>query len=155
MGTNNGDGSHPYTPLIIDSHGRLYGGTLQGGNSHDGGIIFRLFKKNGQWKEGILYTFCSQTDCKDGAGPTASLSYAGMNNGAPYDGISPLFGVTDGGGINNSGTAFQLVRNGRAWTQSVLHYFCSQAHCADGKYPETSLLPDSFGTCLVPLSRVA
>ena len=44
----------------------------------------------------------------------------------PYDGVSPLYGVTGGGGANNGGTVFELTNSGGHWSETVLDSFCSQ-----------------------------
>jgi hypothetical protein len=90
----------------------------------------------------------------DGNGPVGGLTYAGQSSGLPYDGISPLFGVTGGGVANNGGTVFELTNSGATWVETVLYNFCSQGirNCRDGKSPNSALIMDSegnlFGTAL-------
>ena len=65
----------------------------------------------------------------------------------PYDGVSPLYGVTVEGGANNAGTVFELTNNGGTWAKSVLYSFCSQGgeKCTDGSQPLSKLLLDPAG----------
>ena len=43
-----------------------------------------------------------------------------------------LYGTTQGGGQNSSGTVFKMTPHGALTT---VHNFCSQTNCADGEYP--------------------
>src|SRR5713101_5169817 len=65
--------------------------------------------------EQTLYSFCSQTNCADGAGPVA---YAELI----MDGAGNLYGTTTGGGAPGKGVVFQLTPDptGTAWTETVL-----------------------------------
>lgn len=47
------------------------------------------------------------------------------------------YGVAESGGVNYSGTVFQLTPGG---TLTVLYTFCSQTNCADGEYPLAKLI---------------
>jgi hypothetical protein len=66
--------------------------------------------------------------------------------------LSPLFAASENGGNNvnaavGSGVVFELTPNlaRTAWAETVLHQFCSQAHCADGAYPAAGLIIDTAG----------
>ena len=48
-----------------------------------------------------------------------------------------LYGVASGGGKNNGGTVFEITPEGKLTT---LYNFCSKAKCADGSFPEASLV---------------
>jgi uncharacterized repeat protein (TIGR03803 family) len=141
-------GQSPNGTLIIDTQGNLYGTAKN--------LVFELSPVIGQkrWAEKIVYQFCSQQNCTDGNGPLGGLTYAGASSGAPYDGVSPLYGVTGGGGTNNAGTIFELTNNTGQWSEAVLYSFCSQGgdQCTDGKLPVSALLMDAsgdlFGTTL-------
>ncbi len=87
------DGSMPVAGLIIDGHGNLYGTTQQGG-SHDFGTMFEITSTG---NETILYSFQGMPD---GNLPLASLFMDETGN---------LYGTTEYGGINKSGTVFQFV----------------------------------------------
>jgi uncharacterized repeat protein (TIGR03803 family) len=57
-----------------------------------------------------------------------------------------LYGTTVGGGLNASGTVFQLTPNQNGgWTEHLLYSFCSRTNCADGQYPVAGLTLDQAG----------
>ena len=116
--TNCSDGARSYDSLIVDSAGNLYGTTLEGGNQQDAGAVFKL-ASDGTYT--VLYTFCSQSNCTDGATPSSSLI---------ADRVGNLYGTTAGGGMFNGGTIFKLLPNG---TESVLYSFGSKSF--DGSDP--------------------
>ena len=95
----------------------------------------------------MIYRFCSQQNCADGTIPAGGLTYAGASSGVPYDGVSPLFGVTGGGGANNGGTVFELTNSAGHWAENVLYSFCSQGgtDCTDGHVPQGELVIDASG----------
>jgi uncharacterized repeat protein (TIGR03803 family) len=139
------DGSHPIGGLVLDSKGNLYGTAAVGG-AHGDGVVFEI-SKQGKYK--VLYDFCAQANCADGAGPQSPsvvLTYQGAANGAVYDGKSPLYGTTVAGGAHfQNGTIFSLTPRGKKWTEKVIYSFCSQALCTDGGQP-LGLTMDSSGT---------
>lgn len=126
---NCADGQLPITGLI-DVKGVLYGTTNLGG-TYGGGTVFAFDTSTGA--ERVLYSFCSQANCTDGQAPNASL--INVN--------SKLYGTTFYGGTSDQGTVF--VVDPRTGAEKVLHSFCSQQNCADGQYPNASLI-DLNGT---------
>jgi uncharacterized repeat protein (TIGR03803 family) len=61
------DGNYPYSTLIFDAAGNLYGTTYDGGSSscagYGCGTVFKLTPiSGGRWKEKILYAFTGSTD---------------------------------------------------------------------------------------------
>jgi uncharacterized repeat protein (TIGR03803 family) len=144
------DGKNPYSSLVVDTQGNLYGVTLLGGAKNKG-VVFEVSpgagKKGRKWTEKVLHSFCIGSRCADGANPASPLSYLGFERGELYDGVSPLFGTASAGGVHNGGTAFTLVKAGDEWQETVIHQFCSKggSECSDGWTPETRLLPDQFG----------
>jgi uncharacterized repeat protein (TIGR03803 family) len=135
-----GDGDFPFAGLILDMNGNLYGTTL-GGGAHDCGIVFQLSPAKKKYK--VLHDFCAQDG--DGDSPDQPLSYAGKSSGAPYDGVSPLYGTTANGGANGRGTVFSLTPNGKHWNTQILYAFCAQQGCADGGSPTGEVLVDGSG----------
>ncbi|HWA88642.1 MAG TPA: choice-of-anchor tandem repeat GloVer-containing protein [Rhizomicrobium sp.] len=130
------DGAFPGA-LIVDTSGRLYGMTTAGGPSNDRGTIFRLTPRAGRkaWTLETLYAFCDRANnCRDGANPLGGLTYAGASSGLPYDGTSPLYGVTELGGLHAGGVAFSLTPMQGWWKETVLHAFCAEKapRCLDG-----------------------
>ena len=125
------DGSYPYSGLVQDSSGNLYGTTVDGG-ANGAGTVFELATTG---KETVLYSFCSQSGCVDGAYPFSSLVRDSSGN---------LYGTTQYGGANSAdaGTIFEVTTTGK---ETVLYNFCSQPGCVDGSYTATGLLRDSAG----------
>jgi uncharacterized repeat protein (TIGR03803 family) len=142
------DGSAPIGGLLMDAKGVLYGTTENGGAMNDG-TVFKLSPPKtagGTWHESVLYSFCAQTNCADGAHPIAGLTVG-------KKGV--LYGTTQFGGAGafepQEGTAFQLTppaTKGGAWTETVLHSFCSLNDCADGFEPNAGRLLRSFSGVL-------
>jgi uncharacterized repeat protein (TIGR03803 family) len=123
--------------LIFDQAGNLYG-TASGDGANDGGTVFKLTPNaDGNWRESVLYSFCSRTMCGDGGVPLASLI---------FDQIGNLYGTAEMGGARGVGTVFQLVPNADgSWRESVLHSFRSRRNCGDGAFPQASLIFDQAG----------
>lgn len=123
------DGGNPAARLTADNDGNLYGTTEAGGNGD--GTVFKLAPDG---TETVLYDFCSQLNCADGANPGA---------GVVADKKGNLYGTTEkGGGARSSGTVFQLAPND---TETVLHSFCPEKGCADGSHPRAGVLLDKLG----------
>jgi len=136
---NGKDGASPFSGLIFDATGNLYGTTFSGG-AYEKGTVFQLTPgANGKWTEKVLYSFCSASNCSDGNSPQASLI---------FDTVGNLYGTTTYGGsgtcISGCGTVFQLAPGANGtWTETVLHSFSGNGE--DGYYPLTSLLFDAAG----------
>jgi uncharacterized repeat protein (TIGR03803 family) len=140
----------------MDTDGDLYGTTESGGTSNNG-TIFELIPNadRSKYKLVTLYNFCPQQPCVDGELPQAGLTYAGAQNGAPYDGTSPLFGSARGGANNSgaSGVVYELnfVPGKTKRKEKVLYNFCAQANCSDGAVPSELIIDDQgnlFGTTM-------
>jgi uncharacterized repeat protein (TIGR03803 family) len=132
---NSTDGYAQYG-LIFDSAGNLYGTTL-GEDSVTFGTVFELSPSgSGAWTPQVLYTFCSETDCADGAVPRSGLIFDASGN---------LYGTTGQGGSGKgaSGTVFELSPSGGSWTLTTLHTFGQVKH--DGSEPLAGVIMDSSG----------
>src|ERR1039458_5491589 len=131
------DGGGPWAGLIQATNGHLYGTTL-GGGANDEGTVFRITPSGTLT---TLYSFCSQTNCKDGVNPYAGLVQA--TNG-------DFYGTTSGAGTHCYGPAFKITPGGALTT---LHRFCSQSACPDGAEPDAVLVQaangDLYGTTVV------
>jgi uncharacterized repeat protein (TIGR03803 family) len=101
--TGGPDGAGPTAPLVFDAQGNLYGTTAAGGSgSCTGGcgVVFELTpSQDGEWTETVLHSFAGPPS--DGAGPFVS--------GLIFDTQGNLYGTTNSGGLNNSGTVFEVT----------------------------------------------
>jgi uncharacterized repeat protein (TIGR03803 family) len=127
---NNGvDAGYPEAGLTFDSLGNLYG-VANGGGAQFEGAVFQLSPaQGGGWNEQVLYSFCSQNGCADGANPF----YAGVI----LDSAGNVYGTTQSGGVYNGGVVFELSPGQNGWTETVLHNF---GHGTDGRNPGYSAL---------------
>lgn len=123
------DGSQPLGGVIADAAGNLYG-TTQTGGANQAGSIFKL-ATDGSYS--VIYSFCSATNCTDGAGPSSGLIMDSSGN---------LYGTTPVGGANQDGAIFKLATDG---TETVLYSFCAVRHCRDGQSPQAGLVMDGAG----------
>jgi len=130
--TNCTDGDYPYSGLIFDAAGNLYGTTVAGG-AYSGGTAFELSPgQGGGWTEQVLHSFGNGTD---GQGPYAGLIFDAAGN---------LYGTTEEGGAYSWGTAFELTpAPGGGWTEQVLHNFDDNG--TDGSQPYAGLIFDAGG----------
>lgn len=134
------DGKWPVAGLL-EYQGSFYGTTYKGGD--DGyGTAFKLTppaKGKTAWAHTVLYSFTGHTDGWDGEYPMGGLI-------AGPGGV--FYGTTNGGGLYGYGTAFKLVPPSdgeNTWREVVIYDFCSQSDCADGTYPQDSLLLGADG----------
>lgn len=112
------EGGNPYSGVIRDAAGNLYGTTLVGGDltCNHGlgcGIVFKL-QAAGNFT--VLYRF---HPAPDATGPGALIADAKGN----------LYGVSQSGGSANIGAVFKLDASGK---ETVLHSFTGGA---DGAFP--------------------
>jgi len=132
--------------VIIDTAGNLYGTTFSGG-SNGGGMAFELSPADkDKWSLKSLFSF--PVSGLPGAEPVDSPTYVGASDGAPYDGKSPLFGVTAYGGANSCytgaggcGAIYELTPENGTWSLSNIYSFLGGR---DGYYP-LSLTSDAAG----------
>ena len=130
------DGYFPYSALVSDGAGNLYGTTLAGGAVCPiCGTVFKLSKRGGVWTETILHNF----GFTDGANPFGKLLLAVDGN---------LYGTTVSGGDFSAGTVFELSAPNRprgAWTEKVLYSFTGSS---DGAQPLSDIVRDPAGRLL-------
>jgi uncharacterized repeat protein (TIGR03803 family) len=136
--TGSPGGEYPYSPLVMDTQGNLYGATYNGGNSatqcypNPGcGVVFKLDTSG---NETLLHTF---TNTPDGAYPFGALVLDAQSN---------LYGATLSGGAYDWGTVFKIDPSGN---ETVLYSFCIEAlkgyPCTDGANPNGGLVRDAQG----------
>jgi len=128
--TGGTDGANPWSGVIRDGEGNLYGTTSRGGHlagcSGSGcGTVFRLSKTN---EEIVLYSFKLGTD---GGVPQA---------GVIRDAEGNLYGTTSGGGNQSSGAGV-IFKVDKADKETVLYSFTGGT---DGAYP-TAVIQDANG----------
>lgn len=116
------DGEFPYSGVISDEAGNLYGTTRQGGGSGcldkvGCGTVFQLTQSGSGWTENIIYRFQGSSD---GAFPEA---------GVIFDSAGNLYGTTSTGGNLSCdsgfgcGAVFELAHSGNNWMFSSLYDF--------------------------------
>jgi uncharacterized repeat protein (TIGR03803 family) len=127
--TNCTDGANPVASLVQSTDGDFYGMAPAGG-ANGYGTVFKITRSG---KLTTLYSFCSQTNCTDGANPAAALIQATDGN---------FYGTTSLGGANGGGTIFKITPRGKLTT---LYSFCSQTNCTDGNAPVAALIQDTNG----------
>jgi uncharacterized repeat protein (TIGR03803 family) len=130
-----GDGQAPQGGLLEDSTGALYGTTTSGG-AHQYGIVYKLTPVGKKYTETVLYNFCSQAGCSDGADPQAGLV---------SDEHGTLYG-TAYGTDTSYGNVYKLTPRKGGYSESVLYTFCSRTGCSDGKSPRQRLVVDTRGS---------
>jgi uncharacterized repeat protein (TIGR03803 family) len=146
--TNCPDGGFP-SWLVQGAGGNFYGTTGFGGagaackgGPNDQAYCGTVFKLTSTGKLTTLHSFCSETNCTDGAQPASLLQAANGN----------FYGTTLAGGTNavfpcndmlqpGCGTIFEITPDGDLTT---LYNFCSQTNCTDGLNPN-SLMQASDG----------
>jgi uncharacterized repeat protein (TIGR03803 family) len=120
------DGSTPGT-IVSDGTGNMLGIT-SGGGANRSGIVYRMSPGGSQ---SILYSFCAQTSCTDGAAPNdITLAPDGS-----------VWGTTPSMGANGAGTLFSF----KDTTLTVLYAFCSASSCSDGGQPLSGVTFDASG----------
>jgi uncharacterized repeat protein (TIGR03803 family) len=141
-GENGGDPDNNAANLLEGKGNKLYGTTLYGG-ANSWGTVFEISSSG---NETILYNFCSEENCSDGAQPNAGLVADDAGN---------LYGTTNTGGDASSvcskyndvgcGTVFELsppAKGQSQWTEKVLYAFSGGT---DGDTPNAGLALDSSG----------
>ena len=129
------DGSGPFSGLVFDSAGALYGTTYTGG-AHNFGTVFKLSPPataGGAWTERVLYSFTGGTD---GGLPFAGVIFG--ENGA-------LYGTAKQGGSAGFGVVYKLTppgTSGGSWQETVLHSFTGGS---DGLIPYAGVIFDGSG----------
>ena len=123
------DGGNPYSSVIFDNAGSLYG-TAYAGGSHGNGTVFQLMPSGSGWTEKSLHAFQSSSD---GGSPFG---------GVMFDHAGGLLGVTGDGGTGLGGTVYRLTLSGGSWIFGVVYSFIGSGNPA-GSYG--SLTMDAAG----------
>lgn len=105
-------GTNPYSGVILDNAGNLYGTTSTAGGLGDG-AVYELTRSGATWTGQFVYAFPVGDE---GAGSTP---YGGVI----FDSAGNLYGDTVNGGANGVGTIYQLTPAGGSWTETVRYSF--------------------------------
>jgi uncharacterized repeat protein (TIGR03803 family) len=116
------DGANPWSTLLRDAIGNLYGTTTLGGTSGFGTI----FKVDSSGNETLLHNF---------AGAEGAYPYAGLI----ADTSMNLYGTAYEGGTSHVGTIFKMDKTD---TVTLLHSFGGGT---DGAFPSAGVVRDSAG----------
>jgi len=126
---NDNEGASPEAGLIADANGDLFGTTFEGGADGDG-TVFEIAK----------------TSAGYASAPTTLVSFTGADGANPEAGLvadanGDLFGTTSGGGVNEDGTVFEIVRtaSGYGAPKTLISFDGS-----DGENPEAGLVADDW-----------
>jgi uncharacterized repeat protein (TIGR03803 family) len=125
------DGSGPGSRVALDNRGNVYGMTPTGG-TNGLGVVYQLRpKSNGSWVLRVIYTFTGGSDGSSGS--AGKLVFRGGH----------IYGAATTGGLNGSGTVFELIpaRTGE-WSFKTLYSFLG---APDGSFPYGGLLFDAAG----------
>jgi len=138
---NCADGNYPWSPIIFDTVGNLYGTTQYGGNTNlctadqgGCGVAFQLSpNRDGIWTYHLMHAFAAFS----GDGQTPSGPLVVDRNGS-------IYGTTLNGGPTGGGTVFKLTPStlGRGWRETILYTF---PHCSSGCSPLHGLAIDQTG----------
>jgi uncharacterized repeat protein (TIGR03803 family) len=121
------DGDDPFSGVVFDKSGNLYGTTAYGGTSDHprvGGVLFKLSPGSSGWKETVLANF----NLPGGAAPGSAPSFDSLGN---------LYGPLGRGGTYSDGALFQ-------WNHSngkIREIFFNGA---DGQFPAGAVLVDDL-----------
>ena len=134
------NGAYPYGGLIQGADGNFYGTTYSGG-ANGAGTAFQITPSGTLT---TLYSFCSLSNCADGAHPRAGLVQGTDGN---FYGSTFLGGANDNKMCNpdsgiGCGTVFMMTPSG---TLTTLYSFCSLSNCADGYGPYAGLVQGTDG----------
>lgn len=135
--TGASDGSGPYSGVILDKAGNVYGTTNFGGaNSY--GTIFELVRQsNGSYAFSVLHDFAGYPS--DGVTPVGLI----------FDKFGNIYGATNNGGAGNNGIVFELAKEtGGGWAYSILYSFEFNFTGASGGGPEAPPQFDKTGNNL-------
>lgn len=126
---NNGsDGCHPFSGVVFDTSGALYGTNSQGGTGGNG-IVFKGTPTTDGWRGAILHSF---TGGPDGGEP----------DGAPtVDLEGNVYGTAQIGGVNRVGAIYELMPTGPGQWAERAYSFSGP----DGAYPQGTPIFDKAG----------
>ncbi len=124
---NGQDGTYPYSEVVFDRNGNLYGTTSYGGTTAGNGLG-TVYEITSSGVESVIYSFTGEDD---GMAPESPVILDAAGN---------LYGTTYiGAGGNGGGSAYELSPTQSGFQIDVLHSFYSEGP------PVGGLLFDSLG----------
>jgi uncharacterized repeat protein (TIGR03803 family) len=96
--TGGSDGGGPWSGVVFDNAGNLYGTTVYGGGSANQGVVYKLTPS--PWTESVLYSFSGGND---GGYPENSPI------GLVLDSSGNIYGTTQAGGSAGDGVIFKVT----------------------------------------------
>jgi uncharacterized repeat protein (TIGR03803 family) len=128
--TGDFDGTNPYSTVIFDQAGNIYGTTAYAG-ANGAGTVFELSPTGGgNYTQTVLHSFAGGSD---GANPY---------DGVVFDTAGNLYGTAASGGTYGQGVVFELSPTGGGnYTETVIHSFSG----SDGTNPYAGVAIDSTG----------
>jgi uncharacterized repeat protein (TIGR03803 family) len=111
-------GSQPYSGVVMDSAGNLYGTTSISGDGGDG-VVYELSPTQYGWVQTILHSFRNGSD--------GGLSYGGL----AMDQAGNLYGGTVSGGTGDCGVIYELSPSNGGWNFSPIY---NLPPCGGGPY---------------------
>jgi len=135
---NYSNGAYPAGNLIMDSAGNLYGSTLGGGSTYNGGVAFKLSPTQTGWSETVLHVFGAPGD---GQEPSSLLLGASGH----------LFGSvpssTNANFVFQNGYVFELSRQANGtWSESTVYAF---PQSTSAPFPNSNLIWNTSRTDLI------
>ncbi len=123
------DGANPWTGVIVDSSGNLYGTTSTSGPS-GGGTVYEMSLAGGIWTYTDLENFAGSGP---NPGPLADLAKDANGN---------LYGTNYAGGAHGFGCVFKLTPSNGGYTYTDLYDFTGSS---DGANPASNVVLDASG----------
>ena len=127
---NGTNGSTPETALIADATGNLFGTTSSGGKNGCG-TVFEIAKTSTGYANA----------------PTTLVNFNGTNGSIPEglitDAAGNLFGTTAYGGVNGSGTVFEIAKTSTGYASALTTLV--NFNGTNGATPEAGLIADAAG----------
>ena len=131
-----GNAALPLGGVVVGPNGALYGTTF-GNGVETFGTVYELTPPptfcrsvTCYWNENVVHTFART----DGAGPQVENLI--------FDSAGNIYGTAQGGGLYDSGVAFELTPSGGGYTETVLHNF---GLGEDGRTPLAGVVFDTAG----------
>jgi uncharacterized repeat protein (TIGR03803 family) len=106
---NGTDGATPYSGLISDASGNLYGAATDGG-ANGGGTVFELSPSGGNWNFSVLTS-------------QPGWGISGTFRDLMIDASGNIWGTTHCDGNYGAGTIYELTPSGGNWTYNQVYNF--------------------------------